>query len=101
MHSLGFQHENCWDSNRVSDGVTEVVQVGEGVDEDSITNSMGTKHYDQDGYGVLSQNDVQCVNLVASREIMNLPSRAIIPEIAQPFPTNSTGPIQGAGTKGR
>ena len=93
LHSLGFHHEPLWGSDNFDPNIREVVEIGASMDEQSIMNNLGTKNYDENGLALLSETDVQCLDLVANKEILNLPSREIqrTQRVAPPTQAPSNG----------
>ncbi len=87
LHSLGFHHEPMWGRDSFDPNIREVVEVGDSMDEQSIMNNLGTVNYDENGLAILSETDVQCLNLVGSREILNLPSRETENTSRPPLPS--------------
>ncbi len=95
LHALGFQHEDSWDSSSFDFDVSEVVQIGNTMDMDSIM-LRGSTRLDEDGLAILSETDVQCLNMVASQDILNQPSRSIVHSTS---PKGNALPVGEATTK--
>ncbi len=76
MHMLGFHHTEFWrqDLSKSDSDVKRVAELGDTMDEKSIM-LFGQVNFDAAGIAQLSDRDVQCLNHVADRTILDLPQR--------------------------
>lgn len=91
MHLLGFHHSEDWDQSvtYADEDAKRVIQVGESTDPDSVM-QRGTYEYEtsRPNEAKLSDQDIACLNSVATRRMHRKPSRAASPQ--QPSLINIT-----------
>lgn len=96
LHLLGLHHTEYWnqDISKATPDIKSVTQLGTYPDSKSIM-SRGFRGLDSSGIAQLSNRDVACLNMIANKTILQLPSRAAtevtLPQEAPIYNQNSSG----------